>query len=333
MVLIDLTLIWAAIIIVGVVAYVILDGFDLGVGVLFPFAHEQDRSRMMASIAPVWDGNETWLILGGGALFGAFPLAYATLLPALYVPLLLMLFALMFRGVAFEFRAKADRSRRAWSWAFAIGSTVAAFAQGAVLGAFIQGIPVEDGRFAGGPFTWASPFSLFCGVALVCGYGLLGACWLIIKTTGPLQDWCFAAARWLLLAVLAAIAVVSLWTPLIVEDIARRWFTWPNLALLAPVPLLTLLVAGALFLSLRRRRDYAPFVWAVGLFLLAFLGLGISLWPYAVPRAITLHQAAASTMAQGFLLVGVLILLPIILGYTVYVYRVFRGKVGEDEGY
>ncbi len=333
MVMIDLTLVWAAVIIVGMILYVILDGFDLGVGILFPFAEESDRSRMMASIAPVWDGNETWLVLGGGAIFAAFPIAYATLLPALYIPIILFLFALIFRGVSFEFRAKATRSRRAWSWAFALGSTVAAFGQGMVLGSFIQGFQVEGMRYTGGPFDWLTPFSLFTGLALVLGYGLLGATWLVIKTDGHLQTWCYKAAEWLLAGVLIALAGVSLWTPFLSEDIAARWFSWPNLAWLLPVPLVTLAVALMLVRALRNRRERSPFWWAVGLFLLSFLGLAVSLWPYIVPRQITLHQAAASANAQGFLLVGVLILLPIILAYTVYVYRVFRGKVTEDGGY
>lgn len=330
----DLAHIWAVIIVLGVVMYVILDGFDLGLGILFPYAPTSgDRATMMASVAPVWDGNETWLVLGGVALFAAFPLAFSILLPALYLPLMAFLIALVFRGVAFEFRHRAYRSRKIWTWSFTIGSTVAAFAQGIVLGAFVQGFAVEDGVYAGGVFDWLTPFSVVTGMALVVGYALLGACWLIVKTEGALQAWSFRVARGLTVAVAFFLLVVSAWTPFLAEDIVERWFGWPGILFLSPIPVVTALTVAVLWQRLRRQRERGPFPLAVALFLLAFLGLGVSLWPYVVPREVTIAEAAASPASQSFLLVGVLGLLPLILGYTFYTYRVFRGKVKPGEGY
>jgi cytochrome d ubiquinol oxidase subunit II len=331
---VELTLVWTAVIAFGVAMYIVMDGFDLGVGILFPFAREEAwRDVMMDSIAPVWDGNETWLVLGGAGLFGAFPLAYATVLPALYVPLILFLVALVFRGIAFEFRHRAETSGWAWNLSFAAGSTLAAFAQGLVLGSFVQGLPVENGAFAGDAFTFLSPFSVFTGLALVVGYGLLGATWLIRKTEGPLQAWAFGWARVLALGLLGAIVVVSLWTPLAQPEIAARWFSLPGLLLLSPIPIATALTGLMLLLALKARREGPPFLLSIGLFLLSYLGLAASLWPYIVPRALTIHEAAAPPETQLFLLVGVALFLPLVLTYTVIVYRVFRGKVRHGEGY
>lgn len=288
---------------------------------------------MMASIAPVWDGNETWLVLGGAGLFGAFPIVYATVLPALYIPLMLFLFALVFRGVAFEFRARAETSVRVWNISFAAGSTLAAFAQGLVLGSFVEGLPIVNGHYAGGPFGWLSPFSLFTGLALVIGYGLLGSTWVIRKTEGDVQDWAFRMAKRLGIGLLLSIIVVSLWTPFAEQAIRDRWFSFPNLFFLAPIPLLTAALGLALLLSLKNRRERPPFVLSIGLFLLAYLGLAVSLWPYIVPRAITIWEAAAPPDTQIFLLVGVLMFLPLVLGYTIYTYRVFRGKVKPGDSY
>lgn len=328
----DLPLIWALVIAFGVAMYVVLDGFDLGIGILFPFVPgERDRDRMMASVAPVWDGNETWLVLGGASLFGAFPKAYAQLLPAFYLPLALFLFALVFRGVSFEFRARSERSRPLWNAAFAGGSIVAAFAQGLILGAFVEGAGASTESAA--PFSWLSAFSVMVGLGLVCGYALLGATWLIVKTDGPFQDWCTRAARRLLLGVLGFVGIVSLWTPLAEPEIASRWFSWPEIAYLSPVPILTAVLAFALWRALATGREKAPFLCAIGLILLAYLGLGISLWPYAVPRELTIWQAAAGPATQGFLLVGVAVMIPLILAYTAYTYRVFRGKVRADDAY
>lgn len=332
---IDLPLIWAILIAVAVLAYVILDGFDLGIGILFPlFKEEHERDVLMNTVAPVWDGNETWLVLGGGGLLAVFPLAYAVIMPALYFPVLLMLIALIFRGVAFEFRFKAPPRRR-WLWdhSFNLGSVVATFSQGLVLGGFLQGFEVAGRDFAGGPFDWLSPFTVFVGLALICGYALLGATWLIIKTEGELQERFYRLARPLLLGVVLFIVAVSVWTPLKHPTIAERWFSWPNLLYLSPVPIVTALVALLLLRALRRRREVQPFVLSLALFLLCYLGLGISLWPYAAPPSITIWDAASDPSSQLFLLVGTLFLLPFILFYTGYAYFVFRGKVREGEGY
>jgi cytochrome d ubiquinol oxidase subunit II len=331
----DLPLIWAGIIAFAVFMYVLMDGFDLGVGILFPFAaSDTERDIMMNSVAPIWDGNETWLVLGGGGLLAAFPLAYAIIMPALYFPVLIMLIALIFRGVAFEFRFKASpRKRWIWDRSFNLGSLVATFSQGLVLGGFLQGFEVEGRDFAGGTFDWLSPFGVFVGVALVFGYGLLGATWLIIKTEGELQQRFYRMARPLLVGTLGFIVVVSVWTPVYYPAIAERWFSWPNLLYLSPVPIVTAAVALALFRALRRQREVAPFVLAMGLFLLGNLGLGISLWPYVVPPSITLWEAASPPNALMFMLVGAVILTPAILFYTGYSYFVFRGKVRADAGY
>jgi cytochrome d ubiquinol oxidase subunit II len=288
---------------------------------------------MMTSVAPIWDGNETWLVLGGAGLFAAFPLAYAVILPGTYLPLLIMLLGLIFRGVAFEFRFKAQTSRHLWDKAFHYGSLAATLAQGLVLGAFIQGFQVEDRQFVGSMFGWLSPFSLMTGVALIAGYGLLGATWLIMKTEGTLQDRCFKLARGLLLAVLVFVGIVSLWTPLLDPDIAARWFNWPNIAYLSPVPVVTALVAFTLWRALAGRRETLPFVLSLGLFLLSFLGLGFSLWPSIIPPDISIWEAAAPPETQIFVLIGMAPLLPIILGYTAFTYYVFRGKVRPGQGY
>jgi cytochrome d ubiquinol oxidase subunit II len=330
----DLPLIWAAIIVLGVIMYVLLDGFDLGVGILFPYlGSDADRDIAMNSVAPIWDGNETWLVLGGVALFAAFPLAYAVILPGTYLPLLVMLIALIFRGVAFEFRFKALSNRRWWDRAFHFGSLFATIAQGLVLGTFIRGFEVEGRAFAGGMLDWLSPFSLMTGLALISGYALLGATWLIMKTDGPLQARCYRLARGLLVAVVLSVAIVSIWTPLLDPAIAQRWFSWPNLAYLSPVPLVTALLVLWHWRSLERRREVLPFVLTMGLFLLSFLGLGISLWPNVIPPDISIWEAAAPPETQRFVLVGMLILLPIVLAYTAFAYYVFRGKVRPGEGY
>ncbi|MDX1607098.1 MAG: cytochrome d ubiquinol oxidase subunit II, partial [Candidatus Competibacterales bacterium] len=276
---------------------------------------------------------ETWLVLGGAGLFAAFPVAYAAILPALYLPLMLMLIALVFRGVAFEFRFKADTSRRLWSLAFCLGSGVAAFAQGVVLGAFVQGFEVEGRQYAGGPLDWLTPFSLMVGVALVVGYALLGATWLVIKSAGSLQDWALRMTLRLLFGVLAFIGLVSLWVPLLDETIRARWFGWPNIALLAPVPLLVAACSRALYQAVRQRREHRPFILAMGLFLLSYGGLAISIWPNIVPPDISIWEAASPPESQQFMLVGVAILLPVVLAYTAWSYWIFRGKVSGNEGY
>ena len=330
----DLALIWAAIIGLAVAMYVILDGFDLGIGILFPFTtRESERDQMVNSVAPFWDGNETWLVLGGGGLFVAFPQAYAVIMSALYVPVIVMLLALVFRGVAFEFRTVAASSKRYWNLAFMGGSALAALCQGAILGGLIQGIRVEDGAYAGGAFDWATPFAMLCAFGVLAGYALLGATWLVMKTEGAGAERARREAKVLLVAVLAFIGVVSLWTPLAFERIAERWFSTPNIYFLWPVPMVTTLTAFAAWRWLDRGRETAPFLAAIALFLLGYLGLVISVFPYLVPPSLTIWQTAAAPASQIFMLVGTLALLPIILGYVVFVYWIFRGKVREGEGY
>lgn len=328
-----LTLIWTGIVGFAVFMYVLMDGFDLGLGILFPFAPTHaDRDVMMNSVAPIWDFNETWLILGAAGLFAAFPLAYAVLLPAFYLPALLMLIALVFRGVAFEFRFKAQTSRYLWDNAFHYGSLFATFAQGIVLGAFVQGVEMEGRNYAGGMLDWLTPFSIMTGIALVCGYALLGATWLVWRSTGALQAWARRMTRWTLIAVVVFVGIVSLWTPLLNEAVKARWFTWPNLLYLSPVPLLT---AGMTLWLWRasRRREVLPFGLAIGLFTLSYLGLALSLWPNVIPPHVSIWQAASPPETQVFLLVGMAFLIPTILVYTFYSYWVFRGKVTADTGY
>jgi cytochrome d ubiquinol oxidase subunit II len=329
----DLVPLWAAILAFAVFMYVLLDGFDLGVGLLFPFAPDAgSRDLMMASVAPIWDGNETWLVLGGIGLFAAFPLAFAILIPAFYFPILFMLIGLIFRGVAFEFRHM-SRRRHYWDRSFFVGSLVATFSQGIVLGTFVQGIPVRGRAYAGGALDWITPFALLTGVGLIAGYGLLGACWLVLKTEGALQRWARARARALLVGVAAFVVMVSAWTPLAEPLIRERWFSWPNVVFLAPVPLVTFALFLLLWRALGRERDAAPFLCALAIFAMAYLGLGISIFPRVVPYTIDLWQAAASPKSQAFLMVGTLILLPIILTYTAWSYWVFRGKVRAGSGY
>ena len=331
----DFVPIWTLILGVGVFLYVLLDGFDLGVGILYGFAPDRDaRNLVMNSIAPVWDGNETWLVLGGVALLAAFPLAFAIIVPAVYFPIIVMLLALVFRGVAFEFRYRDAEHRTFWDHAFCYGSGVGAFAQGIVLGAFIEGFKVDGRQFAGSSLDCFTPFSLLTGVALVFGYALLGAGWLILKTEGPLQEGARRLGRFALAGVLVAIAVVSIWTPFHQPQIAERWFGWPNTLLLAPVPIATALIAWAAWRSLNDKTSQAgPFLWAVALFVMSYLGLAISLFPMIVPYKFTIWEAASSPKTQAFMLVGTVFLLPVILIYTGWSYWVFRGKVRAEAGY
>jgi cytochrome d ubiquinol oxidase subunit II len=329
-----LPVIWAAVIGVAVAMYVILDGFDLGIALLFPFAKsERERDQMMNSVAPFWDGNETWLVLGGVGLFVVFPRAYAVIMPAFYLPVILMLLGLVFRGVAFEFRWIAVSSKPVWNVGFTAGSAIAGSCQGLILGGLIQGIKVDNGAFAGGAFDWATPFSALCGLGVLAGYALLGATWLVLKTEGAVAERARAQAKLLLVAVLAFMAAVSLWTPLAFERIATRWFSMPNILFLWPVPFVTALVALAAWRWLEAGRELLPFVAAIVLFLLGYLGLVISIFPYLVPPALTVWQTAADPASQIFMLLGTLPLLPLILAYVAFIYWVFRGKVREGEGY
>jgi cytochrome d ubiquinol oxidase subunit II len=330
----DFTGIWITVLGVGIFLYVVLDGFDLGVGILSRLApSDHDRHLMVSSVAPVWDGNETWLILGGVALLAAFPLAFAILLPALYFPILLMLVGLIFRGVAFEFRTVQSSWQRFWDYAFCWGSVLAAFAQGVMLGNFVIGFDVAGRAFAGGSFDWVKPFPLVAGVALIFGYGLLGAGWLILKTEGELQAWARRQGLRMFFAVVAFIVAVTvlmlIWHPEVVD----RWLRWPNIAFLWPVPALSALSALWVWRALQGGSDAQPFIATLCLFLFSYIGLAISLWPMIVPFKVTIWEAAASPSTQAFLLVGTLLLLPIILTYTGWSYWVFRGKVRADIGY
>ncbi len=318
--------IWTVILGLGIFIYVTLDGFDLGVGMLHGLVREDDRETVMHAIGPFWDGNETWLILGGVGLLAAFPLAFAIIIPAVYFPIMLMLLALVFRGVAFEFRFEHPHLRRAWDIAFCAGSAVATFAQGLVLGSFIQGFKVEGRVFAGTSFDFATPFSLLTGVALMLGYGLLGAAWLVLKTEGDLQAWSRRAGRICLVGVGVCIAAVSIWTALASPAIAARWFG-PEMIYLAPLPLLTLATGIYAWRAFGGNADLTPFLTAVVLFALSFLGITISLWPMIVPGHYTLWQAASPESSQAFLLIGTLGLLPLVLFYTGWSYWIFRGKV------
>lgn len=323
----------ALVLALGVFLYVALDGFDLGTGALFLLApSDTARDAMMSSIAPFWDGNETFLVLGGTLLIAAFPVAYATLLPAFYLPLVVMLFGLIFRGIAFEFRFRATRYRRVWDWAFALGSFVAGFCQGVVLGGFIDGIAVKDGVFVGGTFDFLSPFAVACGAGLIAGYALLGATWLIFKTEGAARGFGRRAARPALFLVLVFIALVSLWTPLTHARIAARWFAWPEIAYLSPVPIATALIAWSVWRTAAVRSDARPFLLSVGLFFLAFVGLGISLWPYAVPYAVSLQAAASSPATLAAVGIGVALILPLNLVYLAYAHWVFRGRQDRTYG-
>ena len=289
-----LPVIWAGLIATAVALYVILDGFDLGIGILFPTTRdERQRDQMMNTVAPFWDGNETWLVLGGGGLWVAFPQAYAVIMPAFYLPVIVMLLALIFRGVSFEFRMVSKPKHRLWDFAFFAGSTLAAFAQGVILGGLLEGVTVVDGKFGGGTFDWATPFALLCGLGLVAGYALIGATWLIAKTDGPVQERSRTQARMLLLAVLVLIAAVSVWTPLGMQRISDRWFSTPNIWFLSPVPIITAALGYYVWVSLGRTRDFSPFFGVIGLFVLAYLGLAISNFPYLVPPTLTVWDTAA----------------------------------------
>jgi len=330
----ELSFIWAGIIAFAVLVYVILDGFDLGVGLLFPLTKDEDeRNVMMNSISPFWDGNETWLVMGGGGLFAVFPLAYAVIMPALYMPITLMLLGLVFRGVAFEYRWRTVRWKWVWDIAFFGGSLVASFCQGLALGALVQGIEITDRAYSGGWWDWFTPFSILTGVAVTIGYAMLGATWLNMKLSGRIQAHMRRLAWPFTLATIACMGAVSLWTPFLDQVYFERWFTWPNAGFSAVVPILVALCILGLFVGLRQERDMMPFLCALALFVLGFIGIGISFYPYMVPPGLTIADAAAPDSSLKFALVGTLILLPMILIYTAYAYWVFRGKVDPDEGY
>jgi cytochrome bd ubiquinol oxidase subunit II len=332
---IDLPVIWAAIIGFGVFLYVMLDGFDLGIGLIFPFFdREGERQVMLNTVAPVWDGNETWMVLGGACLYAVFPVAYSVLLPATYLPIIAMLCGLIFRGVAFEIRAKARRTQHLWDLAFIAGSGVATFAQGVILGTLLQGIDVRDGRYAGGPFDWFSPFNLFTGMGLLVTYATLGCGWLLIKTDGELHRRMRVLMRPLTFALAATIAIVSVWTILGQPAVAGRWFALPDLFFFLPVPVLVAACVAGIFVALRRGAEHAPFLLTLAILFLGYTGFIISIFPNIIPPSLTIWQASAPRSSQVFTLVGAAIIIPVILTYSALSYWVFRGKVrADDEGY
>lgn len=329
-----LPVVWFLIIGFAIMMYVLLDGFVLGIGILSPFADDAKQQELMMSTAsPIWDGNETWLVMGGAGLMAAFPKAYALILSSLYLPVLALLIALIFRGVAFEFRFRAERTRRVWAVAFCLGSIVAAFAQGVILGAIMEGMPLKGGKYLHGAFAWFSPFSVLTGVALVFGYGLLGATWLVLKTEGRAQAVARDLTRPLMMAVIAFMLLVSAWLPFLDSNLMARWFTWPNFLYLSPLPVLSVVVAVLLWRAVLKNRELAPFVLALGFFALGFLGLVAGIWPNIVPPSMSIWEAASPPSSQGFVLVGAAIMIPVVLFYTAFSYRVFRGKVTADQGY
>ena len=311
--------------------YVILDGFDLGIGILFPFtANEAERDKMMNSVAPIWDGNETWLVFGGAMLYGAFPQVYGLLLPILYMPLMLMLISLIFRGVSFEFRFKADKSKAFWNWAFAISSISAAFFQGVVLGCFVQGFPINEAAMTINITDWLTPFTLLTGVALISGYGLLGATWMIMKGEGRLQRKMYHYAKGLLVLVSVFLCLVGVWTPLHSAEIYNRWYSYPNFIYLSPLPLTALIAIFLAWKNLSVQNEVKPFFYSIVIFLCSYAGIGISVYPYLIPHQVTIWEAAAPDTTLRFILVGVVIMLPILLGYTAYTYYLFRGKTNDN---
>jgi cytochrome d ubiquinol oxidase subunit II len=331
----DLPLVWAIVILFGIMMYIMMDGFDLGIGILYPFfTHKTDRDVMMNTIAPIWDGNETWLVLGGAGLLAAFPLAYSVILSAFYMPIILMLLALILRGVAFEFRFKAhEHERHFWDKAFIVGSIAATLFQGLILGAYINGINVIEGKYAGGPLDWITPFSLFTAIGLVVTYALLGSTWLIMKTSGELQNKSYRLTRILAFILLAVTVGVSIWTPLLSKQIAERWFTLPNILWLSPIPILVTSFFYKLQKSLHDKANTSPFIYSLGMVFLGYFGLGVSIWPNIIPPNISIYAASSPPSSQSFALIGALIIIPLILVYTAWGYYVFRGKVSKDDHY
>ncbi|TAL64682.1 MAG: cytochrome d ubiquinol oxidase subunit II [Legionella sp.] len=326
-----LPFIFAALLGFIILMYVILDGFDLGIGILFPFTtNESERDQMMNSIAPVWDGNETWLVFGGAMLYGAFPGVYGLLLPILYMPIMLMLIALIFRGVSFEFRFKAQRTKPIWNWSFSISSIAATFFQGVILGAFVQGFSIDETSMTINNPNWLTPFSLCTGVALICGYALLGAAWMIIKSSGRLQRKMIHQAKGLLVLVSLFLLFVSIWTPLHNAEIFQRWYQFPNMFFLAPLPLTAMFAIYLTWKNLNSGNEYKPFIYSIVIFLCSYIGIAISTYPYLIPHKVTFWEAAAPDSTLKFILVGVVIMLPLLLGYTLYAYYLFRGKSGEN---
>lgn len=315
-----------------IMMYVLLDGFDLGVGILFPWVNNRcHRDVMMNTIAPVWDGNQTWLVLGGALLYGCFPIVFSTLLPIFYIPIMTMSIALVFRGVAFEFRFKANQSKVLWSFVFGISSTIAAFCQGVILGTFVHGMATPGPIL---PHDWFTPFSLFAGVGVVTGYALLGSTWCVLKTEGAIQHLMKKTSSYLLWALLFMMTVVSIWTPLSGSYYAERWLHYPEILYLSPLPILSLAAIITAWRSLNNHRHEAlPFSCVISVFLLSFAGFFYSVWPYMVPNQYTIAEAGSDAVSLKFVLVGAMICVPMLSAYTAYGYYIFRGKVSKDAFY
>jgi cytochrome d ubiquinol oxidase subunit II len=329
----DLVTVWACLVALTILLYVILDGFSLGIALLFPTTkNEKERNILINSVAPVWDANQTWLVFGGGALLVAFPMVYGVLFSGLYIPLLTFIFGLIFRGVTFEFRANATR-KGPWDKSFFLGSLVAVLAQGLTLGGFLSGTKVIEGRFAGGPFDWLNPFSVMVGIALISGYILLGSTYLVIKTAGAVQERAYQQAFWSALVVLGFQILVTFWTPIHYPSVLTHWFSTPRIYFIWTFPLLGLAAFYGLIKSLKARREIMPFLCSVVLFLAGYLGLIASIYPYAIPPSITFQQASSQYETLRFTLWSVIIVLPVVLAYIIYSYTIFRGKVGEEGFY
>lgn len=330
----EIALIWYGIIGLAVFIYVVLDGFDLGIGILFPFASNRaERDLMMNSIAPVWDGNETWLVLGGGGLFAVFPLAYSVTMPAFYAPVTIMLLGLVLRGVSFEYRFKTKKGKFLWDKAFFVGSLSATVMQGIMLGTLLQGIEMNGRAYSGGWFDWLTPFTLFCGLSTVCAYVLLGGCWLIMKLPEDIAERYYSVTKHWGLGLVLCISVVSVWLPFTNDIIFNRWFSLPNGVIYLVVPLAALLFVRQIFKALNECKGRRAYLFGVGLFLISFVGFAISTYPYIVPFTLTYAEAAAPASSLTFLLVGTCFLLPAIIGYSAYAYWVFRGRLNHEDRY
>jgi cytochrome bd ubiquinol oxidase subunit II len=327
-----MVLFWVFVLAVSVLLYVLLDGFDLGVGILFGLTRDESKRRgMMAAVAPIWDGNETWLVVVGVVLWGAFPIVYATLFSAFYLPLLVMLAGLILRGVAFEFRYKAERMRAVWDLGFAGGSLAAAFIQGMMVGALVEGLPIANGHYGGGEFGWLSPFALICGIGLCLGYMLLGACWLVRKCEGDLRESAYRLVPYLSIALLVFLIVVFGYALAENLRVIGRWLERPYLFVF---PAIGVLAAIGLAASVRQRRDGPPFYMVSLIFVAAFGTLAISFWPYMIPFSVTIEDAAAPHSSLAFMFWGEgLFVFPLLLVYTAVSYTVFRGKVGASSGH
>ena len=329
-----LALAWCGIIAFGIIMYVLLGGFDLGIGIMsIFFRKEEERDLLISTILPVWDGNQTWLVFGGAALYGAFPLAFSEILPIMYIPILLMVISLLFRGIAFEFRLKAIKTKPLWDYCFFIGSIFAVIAQGLILGTFVQGFTIQPTSELSNFHEWLNPFGIGCALGLISGYSLLGANYLIIKTTGNLQEKCFSISSKMQYIILLGFIMVSVWSPFLDPAIMERWLNLKNMPFLAILPFITLILFFLHRYAIKNKLEHAPFWCVIGMFLMCYIGFIISIYPYIVPRKITYLEAAADRSSLLFMLIGACIMLPPLLYYTYHSYKIFSGKVTKKLGY